>query len=512
MAAGPLLTSEPLQRYRALGLAGDPIWRAAGQLRAAVASRLTRAHADLLAIPEVDPSGSRIDWYAAFDGEVTRLAEMPESERRAIGDKVRALHADLEQLAQQMEAPDRSNAERNFARLLRHALSAPGEDTLYVVGGKPVMAFWGFTSDAALPGIFLASPPPVPAVVPTAAPAAVLASAPAIATATPLAPRSTWWQWLLLALLLLGLLALLAWLIRPYLPRLETRLEAEVRERALAFSVQQPAELQKVRVDSLQHESERLRLELARLTDELSRKSDDCRAGVLGPGGVIVGTVPATGVADAKIDPDKPIERGAAVAEVKPPDQTKTDPNQANKQDLAKPESNKAEAKPEPVKPEPNKAEPNKPEPKQANAPDLKQPDQKEPQKDAKKDEPKPMVVPPEAQKTQDLTFLQGDWRSRTSLATAQGENDIRPQYTLDDKGKGKVTFVQKNGATCEAPAEARWKEGKLTIEEKANPKCTDGRTYARNTVNCEVGKDGTAQCKGSQPGDQRSYNVQIGR
>jgi len=49
-------------------------------------------------------------------------------------------------------------------------------------------------------------------------------------------------------------------------------------------------------------------------------------------------------------------------------------------------------------------------------------------------------------------------------------------------------------------------------IEEKANPKCTDGRTYARNIVNCEVGQDGVAQCNGSQPGDKRSYNVQIGR
>ena len=52
----------------------------------------------------------------------------------------------------------------------------------------------------------------------------------------------------------------------------------------------------------------------------------------------------------------------------------------------------------------------------------------------------------------------------------------------------------------------------KLMIEEKANPKCADGRTYARNTVNCEVGADGQAKCTGSQPGDKRSYNVQIGR
>ena len=130
----------------------------------------------------------------------------------------------------------------------------------------------------------------------------------------------------------------------------------------------------------------------------------------------------------------------------------------------------------------------------------------------AKKDEPKPMVVPPDAKQKQDLAFMKGDWRSRTGLVTANGEKDIRPSYTLDDKGKGKVTFVQKNGTTCEAPAEARWDGSKLMIEEKANPKCADGKTYARNTVNCEVGQDGVAKCTGSQPGDKRSYNVQFGR
>jgi hypothetical protein len=119
-----------------------------------------------------------------------------------------------------------------------------------------------------------------------------------------------------------------------------------------------------------------------------------------------------------------------------------------------------------------------------------------------KADAPKPMVVPPEAKQKQDLAFMKGDWRSRTGLVTANGEKDIRPSYTLDDKGKGKVSFTQQNGTTCEGPAEARWDSGKLVIEEKSNPKCTDGRTYARNTVNCEVDKDGVAQCKGSQPGD----------
>ncbi len=482
MTAGPLLVSEPLQRYRALGLAGDPVWRAAGQLRAAIAARLSREHADLLALPEAEPSGRSINWYAPFDGEVKRLGDLDDAERREILDRVQRLHGEIAGLATQMEAVDRSNAERNFARLLRHALTAPGEETLYVVDGRPVMAFWGFTADAALPGVFLNSPPP--AVAPRVAaplvarPEAVMASAPAIAAVA--APRTVWWQWLLLGVLLMLILALLAWLVRPYLPRLEPYIEAEARERALSFAVRQPMELQQTRVSTLVQDNESLRLELARLTDELSRRGGDCAAGVLGPGGVIVGSVGGP-----------PIERGAG------PDAAGAinDPNKDASKELDKqqeamgPNGNDTKGLDEQNK-DKNTASKN----------------------DLKKDEPKPMVVPPESKQKQDLAFLKGDWRSRTGLATATGEKDIRPSYTLDDKGKGKVSFTQKNGATCEAPAEARWDGTKLVIEEKSNPRCSDGKTYARNTVNCEIGADGAAQCKGSQPGDPRSYKVQIGR
>ncbi len=469
MAAGPLLGSEPLQRYRALGLAGDPVWRAAGQLRAAIAQRLSREHADLLAIPEVDPSGRTIAWYAPFDGEARRLSDLGETERAQVLDRVHRLHADLAKLADDMEAPERSSAERNFSRLLRHALTAPGEETLHVVDGKPVMTFWGFSADAALPGVFLASPPapPRPAAI---LPEAVMASAPA--AILPAGARTVWWQWLLLAALLLALLALLAWFVRPYLPHLEPRLEAEARERAFSMAVRQPLDLQQARVTTLQQHNEDLRLELARLTDELSRKGGDCSAGVIGPDGVIVGAVPGV-----------PIERGdgkgldgKGIAE------------------LADKDKDKGAADKGPDGPGDKGAD---------------QGTNKGADKD--KDSPKPMVVPPDAKKNQDLAFLRGDWKSRTGLATPQGEKDIKPEYTLDDKGKGKVSFVQKNGTTCEAPAEARWDNGKLVIEEKANPKCGDGRTYARNVVNCDVGPDGTAQCKGSQPGDTKSYNVQIG-
>jgi hypothetical protein len=472
--AGPLLSSEPLQRYRALGLAGDPVWHAAGQLRAAIAQRLSREHADLLAIPEVDQSGRRIDWYAPFDGEARRLADLGEAERMAVLDRARRLHGDLAGLAEAMEGSQRSGAERNFARLLRHALTAPGEETLHVVDGRPVMTFWGFAADHALPGVFLANPPrpPMPAPPPSIA-QGVAASAPAAAVIGA-RPRATWWQWLLLAAFLLLMLALLAWIVRPYLPHIESQLEAAARDRAIGMSVRHPLELQVARLDTLRRDNQALRLEFAHLTDEIAQKGGNCAAGLVGPDGVIVGTVAADG----------PIERGAA-----PDGKAGPDPSAAaDKANAAG--DRKGDAK---------------------NAVD-KGPNGKDKQAADKKNEPKPMVVPPEAKQKQDLAFLKGDWRSRTGLATAQGEKNLHPSYTLDDKGKGKVSFVQQDGSTCEAPAEARWDKGKLVIEEKSNPKCTDGRTYARNIVNCDVGADGVAQCTGRQPGDTRSYNVQIGR
>src|SRR5438270_2941582 len=194
--AGPLLRSEPLQRYRALGMAGDPVWRAAGQLRAAIAQRLSREHADLLAIPEVEPSGRHIDWYAPFDGAPRRLADLGEAERAEVLTKVQRLHADIAGLAAAMEATERSGAERNFARLLRYALTAPGEETLHVVDGRPVMTFWGFSADAALPGVFIASPPRpmTPPVMPPGRPA-TFASVPAVAAMAAPATRAAWWQW-----------------------------------------------------------------------------------------------------------------------------------------------------------------------------------------------------------------------------------------------------------------------------------------------------------------------------
>src|ERR1700749_1695952 len=168
-----------------------------------------------------------------------------------------------------------------------------------------------------------------------------------------------------------------------------------------------------------------MRIELARLTDALAHKGGDCAAGLVVPGAV-VGVVPDNGA---------PIERGPAA------DDKGKGVDLAAKSDEKGPDGKGPDAKGPDANKGPNDAKGPDPQDK---GPNEKGPNDKGPnnksmaEKDQKKDAPKPMVVPPDAKQKQELGFLKGDWRSRTGIAASTGEKDIRPEYTLDDKGKGK--------------------------------------------------------------------------
>ncbi len=70
MSSGPLLMTADAGAYGALGDGGQPVWRRAAQLRAAIDTRLGKRHAELFAIPQ--EQGSNIEWRAPFDGTSRR--------------------------------------------------------------------------------------------------------------------------------------------------------------------------------------------------------------------------------------------------------------------------------------------------------------------------------------------------------------------------------------------------------------------------------------------------------
>ncbi|QQS14000.1 MAG: hypothetical protein IPK81_07380 [Rhodospirillales bacterium] len=188
MSSGPFLIGAETARYRALGEGGDLVWRRATQLRAAVDTRLGKRHAELFAIPRAGETSDRVDWYAPFEGAARAWSDLAEPERRALQAKVQELRPELERLVERLDAAGRSDGERAFGKLLRHALIAPGPETLFAVDGKPVLAFWGFAPDDGKPGQLLGI---------AAAPAASLPTwnAPTMAAPPPsttiMAPSST---------------------------------------------------------------------------------------------------------------------------------------------------------------------------------------------------------------------------------------------------------------------------------------------------------------------------------
>lgn len=558
MASGPFLIGASLSRYGARGVAGEPVWRRAQQLRAAVEARLGGRHADLFAIPQVDEIGNKIDWYAPFDGIARGWNDLSDGERRALEGRISELRPELERLVARLDSEGRGEGERAFGRLLREALVAPGSDTLFSVGGRPVFAFWGFAEEGQSERHFMGMLPlTASASIPVAAATAVAAApaAAAVSTTPPPPPAAeppreavlastaavagpAWWKWLLVASFLLIVLAVAAWYVRPYLPQWawdgHSGLPAPDRPAAGPVTT---AAVDDSALRALKDREVQLAADLARLRDQFVDKRNDCAPGATGRV-VVPGTTGPVADADIVVLPDGTRVRpdGVVVDEDgKPklgPDgrpvvvdrdrmRTATAPT---KPDVTRPDARRPDA----AVPKPDTAKPPAAKPDVAARPDTTKPDAARPPAakpdvagakppagparppgSAATEKPiEPVKVPP----GKGVDFMAGTWRSNTDLTTQGGDDVVRPQYTFDKDGKGKTRIVQKNGVVCEGPATAqRDDQGRLVIRESEPLKCTDGTSYAPSTVTCQTDAAGRSSCNGSSEGGP-GYVVTLGR
>ncbi|HEY6981430.1 hypothetical protein [Reyranella sp.] len=274
MGEGPTLILTTRLGVRPLGVRGEPLHAAAGQLLSVVRRRLGDGPADLLAEPQLRESGDGIDWYAARSGTVRRFAALTEGERR---DALRTVDGHLEAiraLGSQLSASDSSDEARLVGRSLHLATTRPSNDFIFLVDGQPVIAAWGYEADAAasLQGI---SPPSLP---PVAMPSATLASAPAL-------PREARWgmaPWL--GALLFGLLLLLALLIASWLLRACAPVDPATNVATLETPPPpapppppDPTPVLKASLNDAQTDEKSLRAQLAALETDLKHKVEQCK-------------------------------------------------------------------------------------------------------------------------------------------------------------------------------------------------------------------------------------------
>lgn len=465
---GPLLVQENLASYRPLGAFGRPVYESYLQIRSILGTRLGSRYANYFARPNLDQGAGTVRWTADVDGPVRHWSDMPPEEQTKRALELETIRAGLEAYIRELRtAPEptagqKGESPRAFASLLEQAVTIPSARHLHFVGDQPVATFWGFQelSGDGLNALAL-RPPPRPAVPPPTAGT----WAPAAATAVATQGRFPWWLlWLLFGLLAVLFLLFMWW--RCWLP-----LPCPA---SYGFSIEEMLPGHQSETPPPGEEGGVV------VTPDGTVRGD----GAVVPGGVAVtpqdGSAPAT---DADGQTTKPDGTNPSGEQSKTPE----DPNKPNSDS-------------QPPKPEDQSKDQQKP-PQDA-AKDSKD-------KDAQTNPPKPLDIPPDAAAKGDMSFMDGQWQSGQGLVDQADGKPLQQYYRFDKQGKGEVVVKRADGTECKAPAQAKFNGKNLTVEEQADVRCADGRTYGKSTTTCTRDAKGNTVCKGKNP-DGSTYAVPV--
>lgn len=458
--------------YNAMRFQGILVTDNHAQLSALLENNLTREHALLFAEPAHEASGASTDWYTAAEGEpVPLLALTPEEQSRAKA-KIAALASDIDRLAEGLKA-DGDAAKALRGNILSLALRYPGPEHMYLVGGRPVLACWGFE-----PGTAGARPEELMRLG-MAAPLAASAAGPAPAVAPAAAPAGfPWWRallYFLLGLLLLSALFFLAGLLfgpsgcaaPGHLPAGCSPLMAQK-----VADPEAPAVADDL-VTALTAEQEKehtLRGQLAELRRLLEARAAQC---VREPAPEPPGTeAPVAEPAPEPVEDPAPAEEPPTLDDLMP-----TTP----------------EAPPAPKK----KARPAQ-QPGRTDVPG----EDARPQKQASGEE---MRIPDSAKKNKDVSFLEGCWTSESGLSSSRGE-PVTVQYCFDAKGNGSRTItLLRSKDRCVGSVRADFDPlGALRINADSSP-CAKGGGFVPHYVECTQGSGNKAQCYGREKGGRNN-------
>lgn len=204
MASLPIATTRS-QDLQPLAAAGQTVIEAWGALHTLLRG-LSPAHAALLAEPVANAARGEVDWYAEGDGPAARLEDLPDAERAAAQARLDQLAGDIQARAAQLGS-SRAEGDRFLSDMLGLALRLPGENSVFVRNGQPVLVGWGHVRSGGRGGAAVLTGRALP---PAAQAAAILPPPPSPYAAA--APRRAWLWGALAASCLAPLLAgLLLW-------------------------------------------------------------------------------------------------------------------------------------------------------------------------------------------------------------------------------------------------------------------------------------------------------------
>lgn len=457
------LRSGNLDAILALGENGQPVYLSALQLRETLRLRKQSQVADCLAIPQPNDAGDRLDWYSPVEGKVTSWAAASNSARTAALNQLLACQttiADIGERAQQSDKP----SQKLFGALLNKALQFPDQNYVYLVGGKPVITFWGFVSldkksrqdvfdclrieedDVPSLGLSRLAPADAPLVTPTSIAATVspviaplIAPEPVAAAPVPVPPP----------------------VVVPPMPALEIIDEPEAAPEAEPESPTPAAVVTRPKAKIWLRYSWVLPavallitfgVQLKNRSDKPAEEPHDAPV------------AKQTTVQPAPQPEPQPVATAAVV-----PVKTTTLPLAA------------AVIAPVPAA---TAAAPAEPAPAVEAAADARP---------AGKDD---LVMPQDAVKIGSTKFLNGNWRVLVQKNLPTGTPPML-KYQLKN-GKGTARITQGSGVTCKVDVFAGlMSSGNLVINSRTKARCTDGSRYQMPELVCKQGLTGAAECSG---------------
>ena len=453
---GALLRSGKSGDFTALGETGQPVYRAALQLREAI-RRKNPEMAQHLAIPQSDELGDNIDWYSELPGDVIPWSSATPDERAHAVGELEKLQAFLNQLSATYLDPNsdtKPSVDRTvFGKLLGHVLPFPDEHYVYLVNGKPVLTFWGFRrpgADHNMDPLHCLRPQAAPLVTPAPVVPPIAEPVPAPAP-LPVVARPWWRRWWWLLPLLLLLLLLLLFGLRGCAPQLG--LPAQIWPTVPDVNV-----------------------------PDVSVPAPDVNADLSLPNGGP--TVPGAGLGASVPNAQVPtVPDAQPAAEPQPESEPQPEPDAAPPAPADEPSAPNA-AEPAEAADQTPPAPPQIPDEPQASTPPP-----------APNVPGEPLTIPAQSPDGQ-ADFLNGHYRAGAGIQDKNTGKPLRLEYQFKD-GKGDVIVRKANGINCTGPVSAAMQGGSLAINSQGQAACSDGSSYEMPQIDCRQGARSIADCTG---------------
>ncbi|MBK8908221.1 MAG: hypothetical protein IPM60_10030 [Rhodospirillales bacterium] len=422
------------------------------RLTAVIRRHLPPVTASLLTLPAPTADGRLIEWYSDLAGQPVPLPALPEAEQAAARAVLHERLTSVRDLADRLPAIDPDSA--GVAEPLRQALSYPGDDTVYVVGGQPVLTFWGYASAA----------PPAPPVPPPVPPTE---------TATQVRSGLPWWLWLLIAALLAAALAIGAWWYYR-----DLRWPPWVDYEALSQDFADEEAALRQRANALEAELRR-RLDLCRLRDNLAAARRDERdllqrsISLHANLATSMQLCPLKAQVQAAAADGLALQARAGAAEARLAQALDACRRQADAEEARRQAEEEARRNAEEERRKQEVTSPGE---------DLK--------------------IPESACRTGSTEFFNGRWKT-TARDLANMSTGAPVVFIMDVRNAtGQRTLFEYNRSgevRCVAPIRVRMDQCRLIIEDTRRMRCENGSQYELTRFSCSAGADRRAMCSAKQ-------------